>query len=131
MLATSVVPYPPGIPMLMPGESTGPDDGPYLSYLRALQEWDARFPGFGHDTHGVENRTASSTCSVLKKRAARREGVRANANRATMMPRSVKAPTIPIPFHRLLKIVAIVDPANAADEGSARPHGGGAVSKSK
>jgi len=29
-----------------------------------------------------------------------------------MIPRSVKAPTIPIPFHRLLKIVAIVDPAD-------------------
>ena len=55
VLATSVVPYPPGIPMLMPGESTGPMNGPYLSYLRALQDWDDRFPGFGHDTHGVEN----------------------------------------------------------------------------
>ena len=30
-----------------------------------------------------------------------------------MMPRSVKAPTIPIPFHKLLKIVAIVDKSNA------------------
>jgi ornithine decarboxylase len=29
-----------------------------------------------------------------------------------MIPRDVKAPTIPIPFHRLLKIVAIVDAAN-------------------
>ena len=29
-----------------------------------------------------------------------------------MIPRSVKAPTIPIPFHKLLKIVAIVDAAN-------------------
>ena len=29
-----------------------------------------------------------------------------------MIPRSVKAPTIPIPFHRLLRIVAIVDPEN-------------------
>jgi ornithine decarboxylase len=29
-----------------------------------------------------------------------------------MMPRSVKSPTIPIPFQRLLKVVAIVDPAN-------------------
>ena len=28
VLATSVVPYPPGIPMLMPGESTGAKDGP-------------------------------------------------------------------------------------------------------
>jgi len=27
-----------------------------------------------------------------------------------MIPRSVKSPTIPIPFHKLLKIVAIVDP---------------------
>ncbi len=55
VLATSVVPYPPGIPMLMPGECAGPASGPYLSYLRALRDWDARFPGFGHDTHGVEN----------------------------------------------------------------------------
>ena len=66
VLATSVVPYPPGIPMLMPGESTGPDDGPYLSYLRALQGWDARFPGFGHDTHGVENRDGKLYMQVLK-----------------------------------------------------------------
>jgi hypothetical protein len=40
VLATSVVPYPPGIPMLMPGEETGPADGPYLGYLRALWAWD-------------------------------------------------------------------------------------------
>jgi arginine/lysine/ornithine decarboxylase len=59
-LATSVVPYPPGIPMLMPGEDAGANDGPYLSYLRALAQWDQRFPGFGHDTHGVENR--GGTC---------------------------------------------------------------------
>jgi arginine/lysine/ornithine decarboxylase len=30
-----------------------------------------------------------------------------------MIPRSVKAPTIPIPFNRLLKVVAIVDRSNA------------------
>jgi len=29
-----------------------------------------------------------------------------------MIPRSVKAPTIPIPFHKLLRVVAIVDAAN-------------------
>jgi len=29
-----------------------------------------------------------------------------------MIPRSVKAPTIPIPFHKLLKVVAIVDGAD-------------------
>jgi arginine/lysine/ornithine decarboxylase len=67
VLATSVVPYPPGIPMLMPGENTGPDDGPYIGYLRALSEWDARFPGFGHDTHGVENRDGVYYVQCLKK----------------------------------------------------------------
>jgi arginine decarboxylase len=55
VVATGVVPYPPGIPMLMPGENCGPDDGPYLGYLRALQSWDGLFPGFGHESHGVEN----------------------------------------------------------------------------
>ncbi len=66
VLATSVVPYPPGIPMLMPGEKTGADDGPYLGYLRALWEWDKRFPGFGHDTHGVEVRDGVYFVQCLK-----------------------------------------------------------------
>jgi len=67
VLATSVVPYPPGIPMLMPGETTGAANGPYLSYLRALWAWDKRFPGFGHDTHGVENRDGTYIVQCLKK----------------------------------------------------------------
>ena len=29
-----------------------------------------------------------------------------------MIPRDVKAPTIPVPFHKLLKVVAIVDAAD-------------------
>jgi arginine decarboxylase len=53
-LATGIVPYPPGIPLLMPGENAGPAAGPLLGYLQALQAFDRRFPGFGHDTHGVE-----------------------------------------------------------------------------
>jgi arginine/lysine/ornithine decarboxylase len=72
VLATSVVPYPPGIPMLMPGESTGKADGPYLGYLRALSEWDKRFPGFGHDTHGVENRDGVYYVQCLRKTQGRR-----------------------------------------------------------
>jgi hypothetical protein len=71
VLATSIVPYPPGIPMLMPGEATGTADGPYLSYMRALGAWDRRFPGFGHDTHGVENRNGTYFVQCLK--AVRRE----------------------------------------------------------
>ncbi|WP_139110570.1 Orn/Lys/Arg decarboxylase N-terminal domain-containing protein [Pseudomonas syringae] len=53
-VATGVVPYPPGIPLLMPGENAGPADGPLLGYLKALEAFDHRFPGFTHDTHGVE-----------------------------------------------------------------------------
>ncbi len=53
-VATGVVPYPPGIPLLMPGENAGPADGPLLGYLKALEQYDLRFPGFTHDTHGVE-----------------------------------------------------------------------------
>ena len=55
VVASGVVPYPPGIPLLMPGENAGPADGMYLSYLRALQAWDRLFPGFEHENHGVEN----------------------------------------------------------------------------
>jgi lysine decarboxylase/arginine decarboxylase len=53
-VATGVVPYPPGIPLLMPGENAGAASGPVLTYLRALQDFDAEMPGFAHDIHGVE-----------------------------------------------------------------------------
>jgi arginine/lysine/ornithine decarboxylase len=66
VLATSLVPYPPGIPMLMPGESTGAADGPHLNYLRALSRWDRQFPGFGHDIHGVENRNGVHHVQCLR-----------------------------------------------------------------
>jgi arginine decarboxylase len=52
--AVMVVPCPPGIPVLMPGEQAGGHDGPILSYLKALQDLDRTFPGFGHDIHGVQ-----------------------------------------------------------------------------
>jgi arginine/lysine/ornithine decarboxylase len=66
ILATSVVPHTPGTPMLMPGEATGPADGPYLSYLRALSSWNGRFPGFGHAAHGVECRNGTWYVQCLK-----------------------------------------------------------------
>jgi arginine decarboxylase len=53
-VATGVVPYPPGIPLLMPGENAGAAIGPLLGYLKALEAFDADMPGFAHDTHGVE-----------------------------------------------------------------------------
>ena len=36
------------------GRERGPADGPVLGYLKALEAYDRRFPGFAHDTHGVE-----------------------------------------------------------------------------
>ncbi len=68
VVATGVVPYPPGIPLLRPGESAGPDDGRYLSYLRALEEWDRRFPGAEYDTHGVDYEEVRYRVSFLKRR---------------------------------------------------------------
>jgi arginine decarboxylase len=54
LVATGIVPYPPGIPLLMPGENIGAADGPFLAYLKALEAFDLSFPGFTHDTHGIE-----------------------------------------------------------------------------
>jgi arginine/lysine/ornithine decarboxylase len=64
--ATGVVPYPPGIPLLMPGENAGSSDGPMIGYLKALESFDRRFPGFGHDTHGVEVEDGEYRVLVLK-----------------------------------------------------------------
>jgi arginine/lysine/ornithine decarboxylase len=65
-LATGVVPYPPGIPLLMPGEDVGSADGPILGYLKSLEAIDRLFPGFGHDTHGVENHEGTYRLQCLK-----------------------------------------------------------------
>lgn len=52
--AVMVVTYPPGVPTLMPGERTGPAQGPVLRFLSAIEEFDKKFPGFNHELHGIE-----------------------------------------------------------------------------
>lgn len=52
--ANAVIPYPPGIPMLLSGENFGDSTSPQIAYLRALQSWDHEFPGFEHETEGTE-----------------------------------------------------------------------------
>jgi lysine decarboxylase/arginine decarboxylase len=64
-LATGIVPYPPGIPLLMPGENAGKQNDPFIGYLFALQEFDRRFPGFEHDSHGVEVRGGTYYVHVI------------------------------------------------------------------
>ena len=66
-LATGIVPYPPGIPLIMPGENAGPADGPALGYLKALEGFDRQFPAFEHDSHGVEVENGRYYVTVLKK----------------------------------------------------------------
>lgn len=66
-VATGVVPYPPGIPLLMPGENAGPSDGALLGYLKSLEGFDKEFPGFTHDTHGVEVEDGEHYILCLKK----------------------------------------------------------------
>ncbi|MDD3153985.1 MAG: Orn/Lys/Arg decarboxylase N-terminal domain-containing protein [Victivallaceae bacterium] len=51
--AGMLVPYPPGIPLLMPGERIAADDKGILGYLEALQSFDKKFPGFEHEIQGV------------------------------------------------------------------------------
>jgi len=60
ILAVQVVPYPPGIPILMPGERFGEKTRAVGDYLLGLEAFDRQFPGFGHDTHGVEVKTDAS-----------------------------------------------------------------------
>ncbi|MGW2376328.1 Orn/Lys/Arg family decarboxylase [Kitasatospora sp. NPDC001683] len=57
--AAMVTVTPPGIPVLMPGESTGAADGPLLRYLRALESFDRAFPGFHSEAHGVTVETVT------------------------------------------------------------------------
>jgi arginine/lysine/ornithine decarboxylase len=60
VLAVQVVPYPPGIPLLMPGERFGEATRAVGDFLLGLEAFDVRFPGFGHHTHGVEVKTDES-----------------------------------------------------------------------
>jgi len=51
--AEMIVPYPPGIPVVMPGERFGRSDSGLVRYLAASQDIDAHFPGFETEIHGV------------------------------------------------------------------------------
>ncbi|MET9427434.1 hypothetical protein [Streptomyces sp. NPDC003036] len=55
IVATQVTTTPPGIPVLMPGERAGRHDGPLLTYLRVLEAFDQRIPGFADETQGVHH----------------------------------------------------------------------------
>jgi arginine decarboxylase len=66
VVAVGVIPYPPGIPIVMPGESVGAADGPWLTYLRTLNEYGHRFPGFAKEVEGTEERNGVHHVYCLK-----------------------------------------------------------------
>jgi len=52
-VAVMVVPYPPGIPVIMPGEQITPETKSIQDYLQNAREFDTKFPGFETDVHGL------------------------------------------------------------------------------
>jgi arginine decarboxylase len=52
-LAVMLVPYPPGIPVIMPGERLTPATKSIQDYLLYAREFDRKFPGFETDIHGL------------------------------------------------------------------------------
>jgi arginine decarboxylase len=52
-LGVMVVPYPPGIPVIMPGERLTPATQSIQDYLLYARELDEKFPGFETDIHGL------------------------------------------------------------------------------
>jgi arginine decarboxylase len=52
-LAVMVVPYPPGIPLIMPGERITSATKSIHDYLLYARDFDQKFPGFETDIHGL------------------------------------------------------------------------------
>nr|WP_295081032.1 Orn/Lys/Arg decarboxylase N-terminal domain-containing protein [uncultured Roseateles sp.] len=66
VVTVGVIPYPPGIPIVMPGENIGPADGAWLSYLRVLAHWAEEFPGFAKEVEGTIEKDGTYYVYCLK-----------------------------------------------------------------
>ncbi|MEK1898467.1 MAG: lysine decarboxylase, partial [Rhizobium sp.] len=53
ILAVMIVPYPPGIPLIMPGERITQSTKSIQDYLIYARDFDSKFPGFETDIHGL------------------------------------------------------------------------------
>lgn len=51
--ANMILPYPPGVPLVMPGEMITEESRPILEFLQLLCETGAHYPGFETDIHGA------------------------------------------------------------------------------
>ncbi|MBB1520905.1 Orn/Lys/Arg family decarboxylase [Aquipseudomonas guryensis] len=52
--AVMLVPYPPGIPLIMPGERFTAETRSIIDYLQFARTFDRQFPGFDADVHGLQ-----------------------------------------------------------------------------
>ncbi len=57
-----VTPYPPGIPLLIPGERFNKT---IVEYLKFARSFNARFPGFDTDVHGLVAETRDGTVAYF------------------------------------------------------------------
>ncbi len=65
--ANMILPYPPGVPLVLPGEMVTDSSRPVLDFLEMLCEIGAHYPGFETDIHGVyRQKDGSYTVKVLK-----------------------------------------------------------------
>jgi len=65
--ANMILPYPPGVPLILPGEMVTEISRPVLEFLEMLCEIGSKFPGFETDIHGVYLQDDGSyTVKVLK-----------------------------------------------------------------
>ncbi|MNZ36511.1 Lysine decarboxylase, constitutive [compost metagenome] len=64
--AVMLVPYPPGIPLIMPGERFTEATRSILDYLAFARAFNSGFPGFVADVHGLQSEAGSYTVDCVK-----------------------------------------------------------------
>ena len=64
--ANMILPYPPGVPVVLPGEMVTEQSRPVLDFLEMLCEIGNHFPGFETDIHGVYNVDGIYKVKVIK-----------------------------------------------------------------
>ena len=66
--AVMLVPYPPGIPLLMPGERFARGSRPLIDYLAFTMHLAQQFPGFAAEVHGLQRAAGGCTVDCLRRR---------------------------------------------------------------
>jgi arginine decarboxylase len=64
--AVMLVPYPPGIPLIMPGERFTEQTRSIIDYLVFARTFDHSFPGFDADVHGLQRDNGVYTVDCIK-----------------------------------------------------------------